>query len=287
MPEISRPQRGSTVPGFRPSACAPAPARSRLLARHPEVGKDSHTMSDVITRSPAMLVTDVIKRMFDGDLAALDRHPGLAALKETFPRVKAAFPDIKAELQQTMVDGDRVATHWIFSGTHTGTFYGIPPTGKPVRTQNVSIARVDGDRIVEYNSEVGWLRVLTDIGALPARSGADRLLAMGTGYWVSQILRAAVHHRFFTHIASGHATAAAIASEAKTDPRGTRMVLDSLVALQILTKRGQNYGLTPDADAFLVAGRPAELSPMLDNQVAFSWARWNELVDALEHPETR
>jgi predicted ester cyclase/2-polyprenyl-3-methyl-5-hydroxy-6-metoxy-1,4-benzoquinol methylase len=242
-------------------------------------------MSDVITRSPAALVTDVIKRLFDGDIAVLEPHPGLASLKQTFPAVKAAFPDIRVELQQSMVDGDRVAAHWIFAGTHTGPFYGIPPTGRAVRMQNVSIARVDGDRIVEYNSEVGWLQALIQIGALPAPSGANRLLAMGTGYWVSQILRAAVHHRFFTLIANGHTTAAAIASAAKTNPRGTRMVLDSLVALQILGKRGQDYALTPDADAFLVAGRPAELSPMLDDQIALSWGRWAELVDALGNAE--
>jgi len=125
-------------------------------------------MADTIAYSPAALVTDVLKRAFDGDLAVLDRHPGMAAMQRTFPVVQAAFPDIKAELQQMLTDGDRVATHWILTGTHTGTFFGIPPTGKPVRMQNISIVRVDGDRIVQFNSEVGWLQMLVQIGALPA-----------------------------------------------------------------------------------------------------------------------
>ena len=120
-------------------------------------------MAETVAQSPAALVTNVIKRTFEGDLSALDGHPGMGSLRQHFPAFKAAFPDVKAELQQTMVDGDRVAMHWIFSGTHSGTFYGIAPTGKSVRMQNLSIARVEGDRIVQYNSEVGWLTALTQI----------------------------------------------------------------------------------------------------------------------------
>src|SRR5579871_5475150 len=99
-------------------------------------------------------------------------------------------------------------------------------------------------------------------GAASQPTGPDRLLAMGNGYWASQILRAAAHYKFFTLIANGQATADAIAGAANTDPRGTRVVLDGLVALGVLTKRGHTYGLTPDAAAFLVEGRPGDLTPM-------------------------
>jgi ubiquinone/menaquinone biosynthesis C-methylase UbiE len=117
-------------------------------------------------------------------------------------------------------------------------------------------------------------------------TGADRLLAMGTGNWVAQIIRAAAHYKFFTIIASGQTTAEAIAAAAHTDPRGTRMVLDSLVALDVLTKRGRTYGLTPDADAFLVEGRPGDLTPMLDIHTGLTYADWGHLTDALRDPST-
>lgn len=81
-----------------------------------------------------------------------------------------AFPDFRAELKQQIVDGDRVGTHWVFRGTHLGEFQGIPPTGKPVEFQNLSITRVVDGRIVNYNSEIGFLTVLRQIGALPLRS---------------------------------------------------------------------------------------------------------------------
>ncbi len=117
-----------------------------------------------------------------------------------------------------------------------------------------------------------------------ALSGADRLLALSTGYWVSQIVRAAAHYKFFTLIANGHTTVDAIAAAAKTDARGTRMVLDSLVALDVLTKRGKVYGLTPDAEAYLVEGRPGDLTPMLDGHTGLTYEDWGRLTDALRDP---
>ena len=117
-------------------------------------------------------------------------------------------------------------------------------------------------------------------------SGPDRLLAMGSGYWVSQILRAAAHYKFFTLIANGHTTADAIAAAAKTDRQGTRVVLDSLVALDVLTKRGHTYGLTPDAEAFLVEGRPGDLSPMLEMHTGLTYENWGRLTEALRDPTT-
>ena len=56
----------------------------------------------------------------------------------------------------------------------------------------------------------------------------ERILQLGAGYQASQVLRAAVHHRFFTHIHSGHRTAAAIAEAASTEPRSTEIILNAL-----------------------------------------------------------
>jgi len=115
---------------------------------------------------PADIVRRAFESIFAGDFSVFDKHPGLGALREHFPPMLSAFPDFSAELKQQLVDGDRIALHWLFRGTHRGVLFGIPPTGIAVRFQNVGISRVDGGRIVQYNSEVGWLSVLGQIGAL-------------------------------------------------------------------------------------------------------------------------
>jgi ubiquinone/menaquinone biosynthesis C-methylase UbiE len=110
----------------------------------------------------------------------------------------------------------------------------------------------------------------------------DRLMGIAHGFWASQILASAAHYGFFTSIAQGQKTAGAIASAAGTDPDGTRMVLDSLVALEILRRENGGYALTPEAEAFLVSGRPGDLSPMIAEHPQIVWNEWGHLREALK-----
>ena len=71
----------------------------------------------------------------------------------------------------------------------------------------------------------------------------------------SQILDAALEYDFFTLINKGFDSAEALAREAGTDARATRIVLDSLPALSLIEKRAGKYFLTPSAQAFLVKGK--------------------------------
>ncbi len=54
-------------------------------------------------------------------------------------------------------------------------------------------------------------------------------------------------------------TAEAVAAHCDLDPRGTRLLLDACVALQLLTKTAETYANTPETDMFLVSGSPGYL----------------------------
>src|ERR1700756_3909260 len=71
----------------------------------------------------------------------------------------------------------------------------------------------------------------------------------------SQILDAALEYDFFTLIHRGLCRAEEIAREAGTNPRGTRIVLDSLPALALVEKREGRYFLTPTSETFLIKGK--------------------------------
>jgi hypothetical protein len=125
----------------------------------------------MITKTPAQIARETIETLFaTGDLSVLDPHPGMESLRKVFPAFIKAFPDIKIELQQQVVEGNRVSSHWIFQATHLGELYGIPPTGKPVRFQNINIIKVEEGKIVQYNSEVGWLALFMQIEFLPLKN---------------------------------------------------------------------------------------------------------------------
>ena len=73
----------------------------------------------------------------------------------------------------------------------------------------------------------------------------------------SQILDAAIEYNFFTLIHKGLRAPDDIAREAGTDPRATRIVLDSLLALAVLEKHEGKYSLTPISERFFVSSKPS------------------------------
>jgi len=77
-----------------------------------------------------------------------------ADLVNTWERMKArrrhpAFSDFRSEQIALIAEGDRVVNHTRLTGTHTGAFLGIAPTGERITVDHVEIWRIEGDRIVE------------------------------------------------------------------------------------------------------------------------------------------
>ncbi len=118
---------------------------------------------------PGEVVVAMVNALVADGEQTLDLHPGMEHLRRLWPSVKEAFPDFRAEVQQQLTHGDQVASHWVFSGTHRGNLFGVSATGKSVRFQNLSIARVIDQKVVQYNSETGWLDFLMQVGALPLK----------------------------------------------------------------------------------------------------------------------
>ncbi len=92
-----------------------------------------------------------------GDLVAKDfagRAPGVTFDQDSFVKsleqFTGAFGDGRYVNEQTIVERDKVVTIGTFQGTHTGTFQGIPPTGKKVNVMVVHVDRVRDGKIVEH-----------------------------------------------------------------------------------------------------------------------------------------
>jgi predicted ester cyclase len=118
---------------------------------------------------PSEVVVAMIQALVERGEQTLEVHPGMEHLRRLWPSVRVAMPDFRAEVQQQLTQGDRVASHWVFSGTHEGNLFGVPATGKSVRFQNLSIAKVIDEKVVQYNSETGWLDFLMQVGVLPLK----------------------------------------------------------------------------------------------------------------------
>jgi predicted ester cyclase len=63
----------------------------------------------------------------------------------------AAFPDIKVNVDDVLVEGEKSAVRLTFSGTHTGDGIGVPATGRRFVSSAIVIMRWQDGKIVE-----GW-----------------------------------------------------------------------------------------------------------------------------------
>src|SRR5215510_6373576 len=65
---------------------------------------------------------------------------GIEGAKAAHRIMLAGFPDYQTRIDDLLAEGDQVAARITMSGTHTGNFMGIPPTGKPVSFTGMYIA---------------------------------------------------------------------------------------------------------------------------------------------------
>lgn len=107
----------------------------------------------------------------------------------------------------------------------------------------------------------------------------EQLLQMHFSFAPSRILSVSLQLNLFSHIAQGKHTAAEIAEAAGASERGTRMLLDALVGLQLLGKSGEGYELTPVAENFLVRSSPNYLGSMMENDEI--WDAWTNLAEVV------
>ncbi len=119
----------------------------------------------------------IIDEVLAPDWADYPPPPGPGTDVENYKQVvlgtRAAFPDIRFETQDFIVDGDRVAVRSIATGTHEGEFLGIPPTGRVIEFQTIDIHRVVDGQIVETYHVEDLLSVLIQVGGFsPAVSPA-------------------------------------------------------------------------------------------------------------------
>jgi steroid delta-isomerase-like uncharacterized protein len=64
-------------------------------------------------------------------------------------------------------ENDMVTVRWTGQGTHDGSLAGIPPTGKQVSVEALTLFRIDGGKIVELWDCWDALGLLQQVGVIP------------------------------------------------------------------------------------------------------------------------
>lgn len=89
---------------------------------------------------------------------------GLEGAKLVHQKTLLGMPDYHTTIEDLIADGDKVVARVSMTGTHTGDFYGIPPTGRRVNLTGIFIVRIANGKIVEHWGEEDGVKVLRELG---------------------------------------------------------------------------------------------------------------------------
>jgi len=81
--------------------------------------------------------------------------------------MRGGFPDIQWTLEEMIAEDNKVAARFTMRGTHRGTFFGVPPTGKTIAVQAMNFYRLANGQFIEEHGQPDMLGLLQQIGAVP------------------------------------------------------------------------------------------------------------------------
>lgn len=101
------------------------------------------------------------------DITDASRVNGPEGVAKQLERFYRAFPDLRFQSEETIIENKRVALYWSARGTHQGTLLNIPPSGRRVHVHGVSMLWIENGRIVRGVHMWDMAALLRAIGLLP------------------------------------------------------------------------------------------------------------------------
>ena len=92
---------------------------------------------------------------------------GPAGYLATIGMMRGGFPDIRWTLEEMIADGDKVVVRLTITGTQLGPWGPLPPTGKPVRFEEIVILRFVDGKVVQQRGLPDNLAALRQLGVVP------------------------------------------------------------------------------------------------------------------------
>ncbi|MBJ6764387.1 ester cyclase [Myxococcaceae bacterium JPH2] len=111
-----------------------------------------------------LLLPDVIDHNPDPNM-----KPGREGIKAAFAGLRAAFPDVRFQVEEVFSEGDKVACRVTTHATHRGPFLGFAATGRPIAYSVIDILRFTADgRLIERWGLVDEASLRQQLSAGPA-----------------------------------------------------------------------------------------------------------------------
>jgi ketosteroid isomerase-like protein len=159
---------------------------SRLLAAGALLGSCTHASAQSLTVDQARAVIAPWYSLFNvatrGDVKAIQETvlspdyescagylPGECWGRDTSIKVVGnlsnSIPDMKFDIKEVLVSGDRVIVRGEVTGTPAGDLFGVPHSGKSFRMMAIDIQTIRDGRIIKTYHMENWLSALGQLRA--------------------------------------------------------------------------------------------------------------------------
>lgn len=114
---------------------------------------------------------DVLDELLTGDYqnhspGLPDPIPGPEGLKPIVRMMREGIPDLHYAIEDLVVAPDRVAASVRMTGTHTGSLFGIAPTGKAIDVRQMQIEWIRDGRICQHWRITEDLKLMRQLGVI-------------------------------------------------------------------------------------------------------------------------
>ena len=119
------------------------------------------TRGDVSATEDRILTPDY--QSCSGNLPSECRDRG--TMIKAFESLATSTPDMRFDIKDVLVAGDRVVVRGELTGTPAGDLFGVPHTGKSFRIMTIDIQTVRDGRIAQSFHSENWLAALGQLRA--------------------------------------------------------------------------------------------------------------------------
>lgn len=122
---------------------------------------------DIVNKGEIDLINET---NFDKNItlvASPENIVGIENFKNYYNNFLTGFSNISFTVVDAFGQGDKIVKHWVFKGTHTGDFFGIPATNKEVNVDGVTLVKMKDGKIAQEQDFMDNLEFMQQLGIIP------------------------------------------------------------------------------------------------------------------------
>lgn len=118
----------------------------------------------------------LINQLFAPNYRHHDPHNPEVHNLETYTRwltaLRAAFPDLRMQIDDVITEGNKAVLRWTIRGTHTGEYMGLMPTGQKMTLSGINVYYVADGKITEAWFNYDSVGMMGQLGGLSVQAQA-------------------------------------------------------------------------------------------------------------------